>query len=657
VADAGRLMCGIFGQFARAGALGEIEPLLAATNQLSHRGPDDAAWWSDGPFFFGHRRLSIIDIKCGQQPMATPDGRYVIVFNGEIYNYVELRQELSALGSTFSTESDTEVLLRGYETWGVKLPERLVGMFAFAIADRSQQSLFLARDRFGEKPLFLSETNGVLSFGSEVRALAGLPQTSREIDPQALGEYLCLNYVPGDRTMLSAVQRLPAAAWRLYSRSHVTEGVYWRPPAARSGSLGMEEAVGRLTSALDDGVRMALRSDVPVALMLSGGIDSSIVAESAVRQGRLSCAYCLDFPAAGFSEVDKASAVARRLGVELRRVELTSDALNNFMELVQHADDPLADSSAVAVWTLAEAIARDYKVVISGDGGDELFGGYLTYKASEFHRRLIRPLPHGVRRFIAGAAGWIPVTSGKVSTTYQAMRFMRAAPLDTAEAHLTWNGTWMPQDAAAFTTLPAAADAARGALRGLAARYGLERAPNTSALQRLDAAEYLTNDILTKVDRMTMAHGLEARAPLLVPAVADLAFSLPDDLKITLAGQPKRLLRELVKRLYGPELARAPKKGFSIPVHDWLRGPARALANELLSPSEVKRTGVLDAGAVQRAWITHQSGKAQLGFELWGLMVLVAWHGVRVATRPAAQGSGLRRVDIPRKPEGPSCAR
>jgi asparagine synthase (glutamine-hydrolysing) len=205
----------------------------------------------------------------------------------------------------------------------------------------------------------------------------------------------------------------------------------------------------------------------------------------------------------------------------------------------------------------------------------------------------------------------------------------------------------MPHDAAAFTTSQEAAGAARGALKALAARYGLGASPTTSELQRLDAAEYLTNDILTKVDRMTMAHGLEARAPLLVPAVADLAFSLPDHLKIALTGQPKRLLRELVKRLYGAELAGAPKKGFSIPVHDWLRGPARALANELLSPSQVRRTGVLNSNAVSAAWERHQSGKAQLGFELWGLMVLVAWHRARVVTQPISHGSALRRVQLP----------
>ena len=647
MARARHLMCGIFGRFARSGTIGDRSALLSATNTLAHRGPDDGSWWADGPFFFGHRRLSIIDLECGHQPMATADGRLVVVFNGEIYNYVELRRELSDLGLTFRTKSDTEVLLRGYQAWGVELPARLVGMFAFAIADRLEETLFVARDRFGEKPLFLAETGASLTFASEVRALASLPELSRAIDQQALGEYLCLNYVPGERTLLDSVRRLPAATWRLYSRSSVREGVYWRPPIAQTRDVSMDDALARLTNTLDDGVRMALRSDVPVALMLSGGVDSSVVAESAVRQGRLSCAYCLEFPVRGFSEVDKASAVARTLGIELRRVPLNADALGNFMQLVEHADDPLADSSALAVYTLAEAIARDFKVAISGDGGDELFGGYLTYKASEYHRRFVARLPMPLRRFMTRAAEWIPASSGKVSTSYQAMRFLRAAALDTSEAHLAWNGTWLPDDAARFAAAPEASASARTALRSLASRYGLANNPTVSELQRLDAAEYLTNDILTKVDRMTMAHGLEARAPLLMPAIADLAFSLPDALKISFTGQPKRLLREVVKRLYGPELAAARKQGFSIPIHDWLRGPARGLGNDLLATAEVERAGLLNAGAVAEAWAKHQSGKAQLGFELWGLMVLIAWHRTRIATRPVAGPGDLREVRIP----------
>ncbi len=295
------------------------------------------------------------------------------------------------------------------------------------------------------------------------------------------------------------------------------------------------------------------------------------------------------------------------------------------MNIVMHADDPLADSSTLAVWTLARAVAQDYKVAISGDGGDELFGGYLTYKATAYHRRFISPLPGGLRRVLARASAHIPVTAGKVSTSYQVMRFLRAADLSSEEAHMTWNGTWLPKDAARLAN-SSASQAAAVSLRKLISAHGLSASPGTGALQRMDAAEYLCNDILVKVDRMTMAHGLEARAPLLTPALANFAFALPEDVKVTLVGRPKRVLREVVRRIYGDRLASARKQGFSIPLHTWLRGPARDLAESLLNSKVVSATGLLNEPEVSAAWSAHQSGRAQLGFELWGLMVLIAWH-------------------------------
>jgi asparagine synthase (glutamine-hydrolysing) len=410
--------------------------------------------------------------------------------------------------------------------------------------------------------------------------------------------------------------------------------------------MSMPDAADRFRALLDDAVRMSLRSDVPVTLFLSGGIDSSLIAESAVRQGHLSTAYCLDFPVEGYSEAGAATAVARSLGIELRRVSLSSDALADFADIVGHADDPLGDSSALAVWTLARAVARDYKVAISGDGGDELFGGYVTYKATDYHRRLISRLPSGVRRFLARSSPAIPVTAGKVSTTYQVMRFLRAADLSSAEAHMTWNGTWLPKDAARLAN-PAAHDAAIESLRRIISAHGIAPSGGTQAMLAMDSAEYLCNDILVKVDRMTMAHGIEARAPLLTPALADFAFALPEHLKLRPVGRPKRLLREMVRRVYGEPLASARKQGFSIPIHTWLRGPARALAESLLSPNAVTATGLLNEREVSAAWSAHKSGRAQLGFELWGLMVLVAWYQARITSRPVAGASGLRRIVLP----------
>jgi asparagine synthase (glutamine-hydrolysing) len=274
-------MCGIFGRFARNGALGNLEELCRATNLLSHRGPDDGAFWADEAFFLGHRRLSIIDLSTGGQPMATPDARYVIVFNGEIYNYKELREELTAEGSRFGTTSDTEVILRGYERWGTDLPKHLIGMFAFAIADRLDRSLFVARDRFGEKPLLLKETSESVDFASELNPLVQLPGTTRRIELEALAEYLSLNYVPGDRTLVQGVRRLPPGAWRLYRRADAVGEFYWHPPRESGGRAPtLSQATDELGERLDRSVRIALRADVPITLFLSGGIDSSAVAES-----------------------------------------------------------------------------------------------------------------------------------------------------------------------------------------------------------------------------------------------------------------------------------------------------------------------------------------------------------------------------------------
>ena len=642
-------MCGILGRYSLHGDAASLDALCEATNRLRHRGPDDGAWWSEGPFFLGHRRLSIIDLEQGGQPMASPDGRFVIAFNGEIYNYVELRAELGALGARFATRSDTEVILNGYRTWGTDVARHLVGMFALAIVDRIEGTLYLARDRFGEKPLFVHESNEGVCFASELGALAALPFIERSVDADALGAFLCLNYVPGDRSLMMGIRRLLPGTWRRYSRAGCEDARYWSPPATTNGiGVEREQAATDLAQRIDEAIRLALRSDVPVALFLSGGIDSSIIAESAVRQGRLAHAYCLDFAESGFSEWDNAAAVARALGIELRRAVLGTDALADFFAIVEHADDPLADSSALAVWALAREVARDYKVVISGDGGDELFGGYLTYRATLYHELLATALPQFARRGLRVLASRLPVGPGKVSPSYRLMRFLRAADLSPAQAHFTWNGSFLPDDAARLFGDRSAAGRTLRVLADLCARHELTDAPTAGALQRADASEYLPNDILVKVDRMTMAHGLEARAPFLVPSVAEYAFRLPDGLKIARRGKSKRILRELATRLYGPRIGNARKQGFSIPVHRWLRGPARELAEDLLSARALADVGLLDPVEVLRAKALHMSGRAELGFELWGLMVLVAWHRARIATiAPAARSADLRRLDFP----------
>jgi len=630
-------MCGIIGRFAYAEALTNADVLRSLVDTLGHRGPDGAACWFDGPFFLGHRRLAIIDLSpSGAQPMCTADGSLVVTFNGEIYNYLELREELVSRGYQFRTQSDTEVLLHGYTEWRDELPARLVGMFAFGLADRRRQELFLARDRFGEKPLLIAEDPRGVSFASELRPLAALPGLRRRMNARALASYLCLNYVGGDNTLMEGIRRLPPGTWRRYrAGGSIQSGKFFDPFAvATREEPTLQAALPELEHRLDRAVNLALRSDVPVGIFLSGGIDSGLLAASAVRSGRLSHAYCLTPAEKTYSEWDGARATAQQLGIPLTRVELSPAALGEFFEIVSHADDPLADSSAVAVWTLAREASRTNKVVLSGDGGDELFGGYLTYQATAVHTRVISRLPLAIRKQLAAAGLRLPTSERKVSASYKLMRFLRASDLPPTIAHLTWNGTWLPSQAAGLVRDADLKAFVSSALDDLAANYPLPFRPSLRDLQALDCSEYLPNDILSKADRMTMAHGLEARAPWLVPEVADFALGLPAALKCSPVGGTKRILRQLAQDRYRLAVARAPKQGFSIPVHAWLRGAGRHLVDDLLAPQSVRALEVLDEAAVRRVVEDHMSGRRSYGFELWGLMVLAAWHRARIARAP-----------------------
>ena len=631
-------MCGIFGFAGWTDDLPPVADLCRATNLLRHRGPDGGGYWHERGVFLGHRRLSIIDLASGSQPMLNGSGRYVITFNGEIYNYPELRDELRAKGHTFATSSDTEVILVGYEEWGPSVVEKLEGMFAFALYDRRDSTLLLARDRFGEKPLLLSETRGGIAFASELVPLAALGIAGREIDPEALAGYLSLNYVPGTRTMLRGVTRLAPAEWRLYGAGGLLrQERYWTPPArpATAPRRDAEDVLDELQERFDRAVRLTLRSDVPVGLFLSGGIDSSLVAQSAARSGHFESAFCVDFTDNRFSEWSGASTVARKLDIDLVRVPLDASVLSEFLDIAGHLDDPLADSSAVAVWTVSRAAAQRVKVVLSGDGGDELFGGYLTYPASRWHSRLHPLLPRGAWQAIAGAVDHLPINDRvKVSRSYKLQRFLRAMPLSTREAHFTWNGTWMPEDARRFAGRADVRDAAAGALERLAEAHGLS-GHSLHDLQLADIREYLPNDILTKVDRATMAHGLESRAPLLNHHVAALALGLPDAMRIGPGNVTKLALRRLCARHFGDAHAFAPKQGFSIPVHGWLREEGRPLMTTLLTPERVGATGVLDAAAVGAAMRDHLDGRRAYGWELWGLMVFVTWFEQRVSAPPS----------------------
>lgn len=479
------LMCGIVGHYARQGPALPPDVLFGLSECVRHRGPDDNTWWQHGRFSFAHRRLSIIDLSSGQQPMASADGQVVITFNGEIYNYRELRHELEQHGHAFRTSSDTEVLINGYRQWGRGLLAKLRGMFAFAIADRSAQQLLLARDRFGEKPLFYLDDDSGTTFASEVTPLSAAARR-REIDPIALGRYLTLNYVPAESTMFAGVRRLPPASWRLYSADgRIEQDTYWQPPDVNDvRDIEMAAAVDELEGLLDRSAALTLRSDVPVGIFLSAGIDSSLVARAAARAGTVARAFSLGFAEQTHNEVPGARRTAAQLKIPLTEVTLTSSALERFVDLVAHADDPLADSSALAVWTLSEEAAKHVKVVLAGDGGDELFGGYLTYQATLWHASVTSRLPGAVARGLAATSHWIPTGTGKVTPSYKLMRYLRALGYPAGEAHFSWNGTWLPDEAARLLHDGPARDAALNSLAFMAERHHLHEAITLGGLQR-----------------------------------------------------------------------------------------------------------------------------------------------------------------------------
>ncbi len=644
-------MCGIFGAADWRGEVLDDGCLARATNLLRHRGPDGGAMWTGEGVFLGHRRLAIIDLAGGLQPMASGDGRVVVTFNGEIYNYRELRQDLIADGVRLRTHSDTEVIVEGYRVWGADVFGRLEGMFALALWDRVTRDLVLARDRFGEKPLLVAARPGHVTFSSELGPLAAVGVAGQTVDPEALGAYLCLNYVPGRHTMLSGVDRLPPATWRRYrADGTVEQHTYWRLADATAVDVPAreEDLLDALQARIDRGVALTLRSDVPVGLFLSGGVDSALVAESAARQGHLARAFCADYQEVAFSEATRAAHVADRVGVELERVLLDAGALGRVEALAAHLDDPLADSSAAAVWCVAEAAARHVKVVLSGDGGDELFGGYLSYGATALHGQVTAVLPRPLRALAGALAGAVPVNPVvKVGLDEKLRRFLRAVPLPSREAHFTWNGSWMPEDAARLASGKAGRLAARTALSRLAER-GLPERPSLRDLQLADAGEYLPNAILAKVDRSTMAHGLESRAPLLDWHVAEFGLGLPDAWKMRGRSRTKILLRRLCARHFGEGHARAPKQGFSIPLHSWLRTSGRAVTAAVLDRDRVRTLGFLDVDAVGRAVDDHLSGRRTIGWEIWGLMVLVCWYEQRVLAPPDLHrlpAADLQRVE------------
>lgn len=625
-------MSGIVGLYSSQGQAPHRQLWPALVNHLRHRGPDEGGWWSDGGCFLGHRRLTTVGGPRGQQPMATADGRLVLVCDGAIYNHIELKRELERDGFRFRTDSDAEVLLHGYLAWGEGLARRLEGMFAFALIDRQSQELLLVRDRFGQKPLLFWKGPSYFAFASELRPLVALPELPRQLDLEGLGGFLTLNYVPGTRTLLEGVQRLGPGQW-LKVGATIEQGTYYQPPHEACTQAEPQATLEQLGTLLDRAVSGALQCDVPLGVLLSGGVDSALVAESGARQGRLNQAFFLDFEEPGFSRKRAVKEVCRHLGLKLETLTMTPKMLEYFPALVEFADEPLADPSALAFFMLSKLAADTHRVVLSGDGADELFAGSPRYWATLLHKRLVSRLPARLRRQAADWAGNHRLKSGRVNWLFRLARFLRAAPLESGLAHYTWRGSWLPAQAATMV-----AGGARQPVGEALVVKTLELDPNRLTLldlQKADLEDHLPNDVLARSDHLGLAAGVETRNPFLYHELASWALALPDRYKAHWGGRGKTLLRSRAQALFGKSVASGARLGLSFPVHAWLLSPEAEPIRDALSPSELNKVGVLDLDKIQSALNDTLAGERAYGPELWGLAVLSTWYGTRVARPPA----------------------
>jgi asparagine synthase (glutamine-hydrolysing) len=610
-------MCGICGI-----AGGEARRLDGMLRSLVHRGPDSGGAHVDGDVALGARRLSIIDLAGGDQPIENEDGTLVVVQNGEIYNYPELRRELERAGHAFRTDCDTEVHLHLYEEHGAEYPRLLRGMFAVALWDAPRRRLLLARDRYGIKPLYYRRAGRTLEFASELRALP-----RGEVDLDALEAFLTFNSIPAPFSIFRDVRKLPAGHVLVWQEDGATElSRYARPGPLEVRADDDAELVEELRARLRDSVRAHLLADVPVGVLLSGGVDSAVLAALAAQETPEPVhTFTIGFEERSFDERADARRVAERYATNHHELLVRPDPRLLLETLADVFDEPFADSSALPTYLVSRLAAEHVKVALSGEGGDELFGGYYTYAADLLADRLA-PLAALARPLVER----LPTSTAKASFDYRAKRFVRAAHLPPLERHHGWKEIFSPE--------------LRAELRGTRsdfdpvdvyrARYAeTAGAPELARLQDVDFGIYLVDDLLVKTDRASMANSLEARVPFLDPMLTNFAFSLPTRHKVR--GLSKKvLLRRAAEPLLPREVVHGRKRGFSIPAAAWLRGELAPFARETLAPATLRRQGFFEPAVVTRLLDEHVQGVEDRSRQLWGLLAFTLWHERHVEQEP-----------------------
>jgi asparagine synthase (glutamine-hydrolysing) len=618
-------VCGICGLATSRGPV-DPERLRAMSATLVHRGPDSDGVLVDGPVGLAARRLSIIDLETGDQPIANEDGTVHVVQNGEIYNYRELRAGLERAGHQFRTQSDTEVLVHLYEEHGEGFAERLRGMFAVAVWDAGRQRLVLARDPFGIKPIYYRIDADGLAFASELRALP-----RGEVDHDALEAFLAFNSVPAPYSIFREVRKLPPGSLLVWENGDARLARFSRPAPAHAEDLrrdGTSELAEELRARLRDSVRAHLIADVPVGVLLSGGVDSAVLAALAAQESAEPVhTFSIGFEERSFDELDDARSVATMYGTRHEELVLRPDAALLLPALADAFDEPFADSSALPTYLVSELAASHVKVALSGEGGDELFGGYYTYAADLLALRVGR-----LAAFARPLVERLPSSSRRASLDYKAKRFVRGAALPPLERHHAWKEIFSPELRAELTGRRTQFDP----VDLLRERYAeTEGAEPLARLQDVDLGLYLVDDLLVKTDRASMAHSLEARVPYLDPVVAGLAQALRTKLKVS-GLRKKRLLRKAAAPLLPRRIVYGRKRGFSIPAAAWLRGELEPFARDVLSAETLRRQGFFRPEVVERVLDRHVAGEEDLSRQLWGLLAFTLWHERHVERRPGA---------------------
>jgi len=614
-------LCGIVG-FTTKNWSPDHERIQNATETLFHRGPDQQGVFRSKSCSLGATRLKIVDLVSGDQPIFSEDRESVIVFNGEIYNHLEIRRELESLGRRFRTHCDTETVLQAFLEWDTECFARLRGMFALAIWSKTEQRLILARDRLGIKPLYLAERGDDLYFASELKGILIHPEIERQISLEGLDCYLSMNYVPSPWTLIDGIEKLPPGRWLEWRDGRTTQHTYWRIPTITPRPTSHEDAKTELDFLLDQAVREHLMSDVPSGVWLSGGIDSSTILHYAAQASsqRLRT-FSISFSGRSFDETQYIQQVVKHYGTDHEQLNLSPEddlegAIENF---AYYSDEPSADSGALPVWFLSKLCKTRTTVAFSGEGADEIFGGYLTYRANRIAAQL-KHAPKGAIDIALRTLELWPASDEKISLEYKLKRLLHGSRMPAEQAHVYWNGTFSEAEKATLLRVPLP-----GAFTSIIS--GLKEdlpGDGVSPFLEFDQEYYLPDDILVKSDRMSMAHAVEVRPPFLDHRIVEFASTLPSDLKIRGACQ-KYLLKELMKPRLPTSVVQRKKIGFDIPAHDWLRGPLRSMLTETLTSAEAEHSELFCFETIRNCLRLHLNRRVNMGYHLWGLVILFLW--------------------------------